>query len=204
MKNIVYTLLSIIPYFRFLKKTKHLPQPITLRMWFMQKVLGFNRKAYWPVHHRSVVNVPKNYLLGINVFPGYYPGCYIQGIGKVHIDDYTIIESGVGIIGANHFILDIRKHMPGYVKIGKDCVLGKNSIILPNVELGDHTQVLPGTVVKDSFKDGYCIVGGNPAVLVKAIDRDEARKNEYQSDVKYRGYISEKDFESYRKFNLWV
>lgn len=204
MKNIVYTFLSLIPYFSFLKKTSTLSQPITFRMWFMQKVLGFNRKAYWPVHHRSVVNVPKNYLLGINVFPGYYPRCYIQGIGKVYIDDYTIIEEGVGIIGANHFILDIRKHMPGYVKIGKYCVLGKNSIILPNVELGDHTQVLPGSIVKDSFKDGYCVIGGNPAVFVKALDRDEMKKNENEADVRYRGYIREEKFERYRKANLWV
>lgn len=204
MKKFLNILLSVIPYFHFITRTRNLSQPITFKMWFMQKVLGFNKKAYWPVHYRSVVNVPKNYLLGINVFPGYYPGCYMQGIGKVYIDDYTVIEEGVGIIGANHFMLDIRKHIPGFVKIGKYCVLGKNSIILPNVELGDHTHVLPGAVVKDSFADGYCIVSGNPAVCIEQLDKNKMKKGECMANVKYRGYIREKDFEAYRKRNLWV
>jgi acetyltransferase-like isoleucine patch superfamily enzyme len=204
MGKILNTILSPIPYCHFIWETRNLPQPITFKIWFMQKVLGFNRKTYWPVHHRSVVNGSKNYLLGVNVFPGYYPRCYIQGIGKVQIDDYTVIEEGVGIIGANHFMLDIRKHIPGYVKIGKYCVLGRESIILPNVELGDHTHVLPGAVVKDSFVGGYCIVGGNPAVCVESLDREKMKKSEYKANVKYRGYIREKKFESYRKANLWV
>ncbi len=202
--TVVYYIAIQLPFFRFVKETKNIEMPITFRMWFMQKILGFNKKAYWPVHHRSVVNVPKNYLLGVNVFPGYFPGCYIQGIGKVHIDDYTVIEEGVGIIGANHFILDIRKHMPGHVNIGKHCILGKNCIILPNVELGDHTHVLPGAVVKDSFKEGYCIIGGNPAVFVKALNKAEAIKNERTGNVRYRGYLREDDFEKFRKRNLWV
>ena len=38
-----------------------------------------------------------------------------------------------------------------------------NSIILPNVNLGNHTIVGAGSVVTKSVTEGYCIIAGNPA-----------------------------------------
>lgn len=38
-----------------------------------------------------------------------------------------------------------------------------NSVILPDVTLGDHTVVGAGSVVTKSFPDGYCVIVGNPA-----------------------------------------
>ncbi|MBS7109518.1 MAG: hypothetical protein KH076_09760 [Streptococcus sp.] len=48
-----------------------------------------------------------------------------------------------------------------------------NSVILPGVILGDHTIVGAGAVVTHSFPDGYCIIGGNPARIIKALDISE-------------------------------
>lgn len=187
--------------FRFIRDTKRSTTPVTFKMWFLQKVVGINKKAYWPVHHRSVVNVPGNILLGVNVFPGYAPRCYIQGIGRLVIDDNTIIEEGVGIISANHFMLDIRKHVEGLVKIGKNCRIGKNAIILPNVELGDNTFVLPNSIVKESFPEGNCVIGGQPATIV---EKNTSNLSPAGIRKDYVGYIPAEQFPIFREKYLWV
>ena len=38
-----------------------------------------------------------------------------------------------------------------------------NCVILPGVELGDNTIVGAGSIVTKSFKEGKCIIAGNPA-----------------------------------------
>lgn len=47
-----------------------------------------------------------------------------------------------------------------------------HSIILPGVVLGDHTIVGAGSVVTHSFPEGYCILAGNPAKIVRKLDCD--------------------------------
>lgn len=50
--------------------------------------------------------------------------------------------------------------------------MGMNSMILPGVVLGPHTVVGAGSVVTKSFPNGYCVIAGVPAKLVKTIDCD--------------------------------
>lgn len=171
--------------------------PITMRTWFIQKILGFNRSAYWPTHHSSVISNPANILIGIGTAPGLSPGCYIQGIGKIYIGDYTIIAPNVGIISANHDVYDYRAHHKGFVKIGRYCWIGMNVVIMPNVELGDHTVVAAGSCVTSSFPDGYCILAGNPAKRIKTLQKDECI--EYINPYEYYGYIKKEKFAGYRK-----
>lgn len=178
---------------------------VSFKIWFFQKVLGYNRKVYWPVDHRSTINVFKNVYVGIGTAPGIMPGCYIQGIGKVYIGDYSGLGPNVGIISGNHQMFDLRKYYSGTVKIGNYCWIGMSSVILPDVELGDFTIVQAGSVVKDSFKHGYCVIGGNPAKLIKEFPKESHHLFErYHSKYKYHGYIKESKFEEYRKYNLWV
>src|SRR5579864_5788601 len=121
-KGFVYHSIIALPYFHFVRNTQHTPVPCTLRMWFMQKVVGFNKKAYWPVHFTSKINLPKNIIIGIETSPGYEPGCYIQGIGKVYIGDYTLIAQNVGIISSNHDIYNTSLHNHSTeVHIGSYC-----------------------------------------------------------------------------------
>jgi len=183
LKKIKNFLIGIV--FRAVKETKNYQNPIKLKMRLIQ-YFTINRKVPWPVHHNSIVTGYKNIKIGIDVNPGYSPGCYIQGKGQIEIGDHTQIAPNVGIITANHNLYDCREHIIKSVKIGSYCWIGMNSIITPGVELGDHTIVGAGSVVTKSFKGGYCVIAGNPAAIIKELNKNECIK--YSTEHNYIGY----------------
>lgn len=187
MKTYIKNILFVLPFLKHWYRTKGTAAPITFRSWFIQKVLGFNKSAYWPTHHSSVISGVKNIQIGIGTAPGLSPGCYIQGGGKIVIGDYTIVAPNVGIISANHSIYDYTTYERKDVHIGRYCWLGMNSVIMPGVILGDHTIVAAGAIVTKKFEDGYCILAGNPAKIIKILEREKCieRTNKYE----YRGYF---------------
>ena len=203
LKIIIWYLIKIIPFTRPIYETRDTQTPVTFSLWFMQKIIGFNRRVYWPAHFSSIVINYKNVYAGVETCPGYMPGCYIQGNGKIYIGDYTQISANVGIISANHDFYDNRKHNSiKEVKIGKYCWIGMNSVILPGVELGDFTIVAAGSIVTKSYPEGYCIIGGNPAKVIKTITRKECIK--HKSRYEYHGYILKNNFDEFRRTNLHV
>lgn len=54
------------------------------------------------------------------------------------------------------------------IKIGKNCFIGCNSIILKGTVLGDGCVVGAGAVVAGNFEDN-CVVAGNPAKVIKRL-----------------------------------
>lgn len=202
MKEIIWQIIRRLPGLGAMYYTRGTQNPVTLKFLFWQKILRFNSKAYWPMHFTSIVNTPENVYAGVDVCPGYSPGCYIQGIGKIYLGDYTQIAPNVGIISANHDLYDSRKHVIENVEIGKYCWIGMNSVILPGTTLGDFTIVAAGSVVTKSFPDGYCVIGGNPARLIKQLEKDKCTpfKNKYE----YFGYIESSKFQKYRSKYLNV
>lgn len=184
---------------KIIDDTKDTQTPVRFKMWFFQNILGFNKKVYWPVHFTSIVTGYQNIYAGVDTCPGYMPGCYIQGIGKIYIGDYTQISANVGIITANHDLQDTRKHEVSFVNIGEYCWIGMNVMILPGVELGDNTIVGAGSVVTKSFKEGYCVIAGNPAKIIKRLDSKKCIK--YKNRIEYNGYIKSNDFKAYCKLN---
>lgn len=140
---------------------------------FFRKILRQNPDTSWAVHHTSRIIEPKNITRGIGVFPGDSPGNYIEAINGIVIGDFTNIGPNVGILSANHNLINnsITDHAPP-IQIGKFCWIGMNAVILPGVELGDFTIVGAGSVVTKSFMEGYSVIAGNPAVVVKRLDRE--------------------------------
>lgn len=173
-------------YWSIVEETRSTQTPITWRILFFQKFLGFNRNVHWPMHYSSIVTGVKNIDLGIDTNPGYMPGCYIQGVGKITIGDYTQISSNVGLITANHDIHDSRKHFVDSISIGRYGWIGMNVVILPGVNLGDHTIVGAGSVVTKSFPDGYCVIAGNPAKIIKEMNSDQCV--EFENKFLYKGF----------------
>lgn len=143
------------------------------RCWFMQKILGVNRKAPWPVSFRAFVGNPANIAFHPDDLGNFMsPGTYFQGMGgKIKIGRNTFIGPNVGIINANHNLDEPSIHENGRdVVIGESCWVGMNAVILPGVTLGPHTTVAAGAVVTRSFTDGYLLIGGVPAKVIKKLN----------------------------------
>lgn len=138
-----------------------------------KKMRNINQ-APWPVNPRTRIVNPSNIIFDpddLNIFQS--AGCYYQGHGKIIIGRGTWIAPNVGLITSNHDIYDLNKHdVPKDIILGKECWIGMNSMILPGVTLGDKTIVGAGAVVTKSFPEGYCIIGGNPAKVIREIDKN--------------------------------
>jgi acetyltransferase-like isoleucine patch superfamily enzyme len=140
---------------------------------FFKHILRQNRNVNWAIHYTSTVKHPENITRGKNVFPGDSPGNYIQAINGITIGDFTNIGPNVGIISSNHNQVNnslFNKALP--ISIGKFCWIGMNATILPSVQLGDFTIVGAGSVVTKNFIEGYCVIAGNPAKIIKHLDKE--------------------------------
>ncbi|MFH1642423.1 MAG: acyltransferase [Nanoarchaeota archaeon] len=56
----------------------------------------------------------------------------------------------------------------GNIKIGNNCFVGTNSIILPNVKIGANVVIGAGTIVTKNIPDNV-LVAGNPAKIIKKL-----------------------------------
>jgi len=173
---------------KMVRETRGTSAAVTYEGWFFQKVLGKNRAAYWPTSRFSTIIHADKIKIGIGSELGASPGCYIQGVNGIQVGNYVTVAPNVGVISASHNIYDYFQHEKNIpIKIGNYCWLGFGCTILPGVEIGDHTVVAAGAVVSKSFPDGYCVLGGVPAKIIKVIDKEKVieRKNKFE----YIGYI---------------
>jgi len=145
------------------------PTSNSLRLvnFIFQKLFRINAEVPFMVHYTSIVS--KTVYLGKGVAQNFANsgGCYIQGINKIYIGDNTIFAPGVKMISANHDKNDVNKHDKTInpIKIGKNCWIGANAVVLPGVELGDNVVVAAGAVVTKSFSEGV-IIAGVPAKII--------------------------------------
>jgi len=198
MLNILYSIFCPI-----CAGTANSDLPIRFKYIFWQKIIGINRKVYWPVHFTSRVDGYKYILIGKGTAPGYMNGCYVfaKKDSPVIIGEHTIIASNVCIAGFSHDLYDYNKYpSKGGVQIGSYCWLGANSVILPGVELGNHTIVAAGAVITKSFSDGFCVLAGNPARKIKDVDKKLVIEN--RKTYSYYGYIKEEKFELFKQTKL--
>lgn len=193
-------LITRLPYFRFIRESQEANGKINLTRWFKQKVLGYNKAAYWPMHFTSRVVGVENILVGIDTNPGYNDGIYIQGSGKLYFGNYTTIGKNSGILSGGHDIYDHRILTKSETRIGSYCWIGMNSMIMPGVTIGDNTIVASGSVVTKSFPEGNCIIGGVPAKKIKDLDPEKFVHFEHKN--KYHGYVRQSKFAAFRKKNL--
>ena len=135
-----------------------------------------NRDVPWPVFPNAFVPHPENVIFdpsSLNIF--HTSGVYFQGIGgaKTIIGKNCWVAQNVGFITSNHDPTDPSRHLPAKgIKLGDECWIGMNSVILPGVELGNHTVVGAGSIVTKSFPEGHCVIAGNPAKLIRKLDTE--------------------------------
>lgn len=152
--------------------------------------------GYYPVHPNcTIANIRKIYV-GINSTVA-RPGCYLQGAGTIRFGNYVQLAPNVGILSANHDLYDQRKYNEAPIVIGDYSWIGMNSIVTAGVTLGPRTIVAAGAVVTKSFPEGFCVLAGVPAKVVKYLDKEKFVPWHY--DQEYYGYIPKDKFESVRK-----
>ena len=102
--------------------------------------------------------------------PGMSMGCHIDGRNGIVFGRNVWVGPRVSIISMNHDINDYEEYVQeSPVIIGDNCWLGANSVILPGVEIGDHTVVAAGSVVTKSFPGSDQIIAGVPAKVIKRL-----------------------------------
>ena len=192
MKKLLDIIASfLLPFYgswKNFKKSTILPNGY---MDFLKFKLGLS-KTYWPKDKTCLVSNPRKIYVGKNSKIG-RPGAYIQGAGKVYIGNYVRFGPGVGILSMNHDLYNRDTYIKKTIVIGDYCWLGMHTMILAGVKLGPCTIVGAGSVVTKSFPDGYCVIAGNPAKVIKYLEKDKVKM---PSHSEYYGYIPAHDFKN--------
>ena len=158
----------------FLGMRKEMGVGFHLADFLFRKILRRNAAVKWAVHHTSTIHCPDKIKAGKNVFPGDSPGIYINAKNGIIIGDYSNIGPNSGLLSANHDVIDNTKHLySDPITIGQFCWIGMAVVVLPGVKLGNFTTVGAGAIVTKSFPDGYCVLAGNPARVIKQLNKEE-------------------------------
>jgi acetyltransferase-like isoleucine patch superfamily enzyme len=102
--------------------------------------------------------------------------CYIQNNSYdtepylIEIGDHVAVASGVRFITHDGGVWALRLKYPdidsfGKIKIGNNCFIGIDSIILPNTDIGNNCIIGAGTVIRGKIPDNS-VVMGNPAKTI--------------------------------------
>jgi acetyltransferase-like isoleucine patch superfamily enzyme len=162
-----------------------------LANFFFKYLLRQNAGVSWAVHYTSTVHCPERIRRGKGVFPGDSPGNFIDAKNGIEIGDYTNIGPNVGLISANHDLIDNERFsVDPPIRIGAFCWIGMGAVVLPGVALGDHTIVGANSVVTRSFPEGFCVIAGNPARIIRQLDRavcEQFLRSKYPSSDKEQG-----------------
>ena len=102
-------------------------------------------------------------------------GCLMMSAGTITIDDDARIAANVQLISNNHdpYNRNIITCRP--VRICKGAWVGAGSTILPGVTVGKYAIVGAASVVTKDVPD-YAVVVGNPAQVIKFLDKDRFTK----------------------------
>jgi acetyltransferase-like isoleucine patch superfamily enzyme len=88
--------------------------------------------------------------------------------GTIKIGNNVLIAPNVVIRAANHnykkrrLLIKNQGHTPGIIIIGNDVWIGVNSVILPDVYIGDGVVIGAGSVITKDIQP-YLVVAGVPA-----------------------------------------
>jgi len=141
----------------------------------------YSFKEFTPVIHESTFIHPQsavtgNVLIGKNCYIG--PGAAIRGDwGKIIIEDGCNVQENctIHMFPGVTVLLKANAHIGhgavihGAI-IGKNCLVGMNSVVMDNVELGDECIVGALTLIKEGEKiPPRSVIVGNPGKIVKHV-----------------------------------
>jgi phenylacetic acid degradation protein/carnitine operon protein CaiE len=144
----------------------------------------YSFKGFTPVIHESSFIHPQaavtgNVIIGKNVYVG--PGAAIRGDwGAIIIEDGCNVQEicTIHMFPGTTVLLKENAHIGhGAVihgaTIGKNCLIGMNSVIMDNVILGDECIIGALTMIKaDEVFEKRSLIVGNPAKKIKDVSDD--------------------------------
>lgn len=153
-------------------------------------------RHYYPIPKGCIVQHPRRLYIGKNSIVMRI-GQYVQAEGNIFVGNYVRIANFCTLMSTNHDLYDHAKKHPKPIIIHDYCWIGTHSIILAGVTLGPKTIVGAGSVVTKSFPEGYCVVAGNPAKVIRYLEREKVVLP--HSEIEYYGCLSSDQFEKYRQ-----
>lgn len=195
MKEFKDFLKYILPYYRQFKRFTKTRMGIPYCKFLKFKL--FPSKYYWDKGKTTIVVNPRKIFIGKNSPVGRFGG-YFQGAGTIYIGNYVQFGPNVSLISSNHDLYDQYKLVEGEpIHISDYCWIGINSVITAGVTLGPRTIVGAGSVVTKSFPEGFCVIAGVPAKIIKYLDKDKFIPWKFEEE--YYGFLSSNEFERKRK-----
>lgn len=138
-------------------------------------IFRINAPSSFLVHFTSRMNSPnKIKISGKNPQSIYLSlatsgGCYYQAINGIEIGEGSMWAYNCSFISANHSVDNLANHYPSDpIIIGKKVWIASNCVILPGVNIGDHSTIGAGTIVTKDIPD-FSIAVGNPAKVIAKI-----------------------------------
>lgn len=90
--------------------------------------------------------------------------------GGITIDDEVLVAANAQLISNNHDLHDHAILTCKPVHLKRNCWIGAGATILPGVTVGENAVVGAGAVVTKDVDDNT-VVGGNPARVIKRIEK---------------------------------
>lgn len=96
---------------------------------------------------------------------------------SIIIGDGTSVTANCGIFDIVHPYENITinpriaRILSKPIVIGKDCMIGMNSVILPGTHLGNHCVVGANSTVSGEYPDN-CVIAGSPAKVLKRYNQN--------------------------------
>ena len=106
---------------------------------------------------------------------------HITCASSIIIGEFTALTANVTITDIIHPYEDISispmlsSVKSTFVRIGDNCLISNNVVILPGVILGNHNIVAANSVVTNIITDDYCVLAGNPARVIKKFNVELGR-----------------------------
>lgn len=144
-------------------------------------VFGVSKKkitAKWLRHHG--MSIGDNCTICCNILPS---EPYLVSIGN-----NVTISAPVQLLTHDNSIIKLSGGMVtdtfGVIRIGDNCFIGANSVILPGVTLANNIVVAAGSIVTKSFFEENIIVGGNPAKKIATWDSSLAKNMKHSQNMR--------------------
>ena len=199
LREILKKTLDKTPYLKYWPSFHQTWPDVNLAKFLWKQLFPlFKWNIYSPYDKRSTV--VGRVIVGKHVKLTQRGGCYIQGWGKIFIGDYVEIAQNSIVISANHSLTNQAESTKKETIIGDHCWIASNAMIMAGVVLGPRTVVAAGAVVTKNFPEGFVLIGGNPAHIIKEIPREEFVPRHYKREM--YGFIPSEKFSAYKAKHL--